>query len=456
MGDLIKREIYRSAKSKVIIVTFIIICIWIVGSWGLGELSDQIFPQGDWKEDTIQQVELDKQNLSDDSISREERAEIERDLKIQQYILDHDIGETDWRVGHIGTYLFKGAGDQERQKAIDESFEAEDWRIYLRWEDQGYKRSLQNESAAPLEKLEADMMLRINQLRYDENIAPEGFSDTENYQDWRNEVLYRYWDNQDLLFYEECFPASQDSYLTPSEKKYLEQECQLDWYRVKNNVPSNLSNARANFLQYTSYMKYAIFFCMLFLFTGVFTRELETGTMRQTMLLPYSRKKIFGAKCISMVIMAGGILTAAYLISVLAAMIVYRTPVQDEVFILFDHVIQMNFYLNLLMKYFVGWLEIMMIVFFIIWFGVYGFSATFVTIAGVILYYGKFIISVIATQFHLTIVRFIPLVWFDWNQFLGEKLLVSGLSPGMCVIGSVLIGSVLLVSSMRRFSTMDF
>ena len=358
------------------------------------------------------------------------------------------------RKGLFLNYIKRGAGDADEQLAIDTALEKDDWKIYYKYLDSVYQQIVNHPASTVKERREAEIRLEVNRLYFDYDIEPESMSDY--YEDWRNQEINHYIEAKTALMNAELYEEAEEYYLTETQKKQLQEEVKVALYRIKNNVPTNEGNKKAEFLELSQNVKYIGYLCAIVLFVQIFVRDFERKNMTQLGLQPYSRKELFWSKVCSMLLISSALLFVCFLSSAILANVLYQETINDCILILEENVVQMNFYGYILLMYVLGEVEVMIAATFIIWFGIYGFSSAFTIVIGCVLFFGKFALALAANRYHIFALRFVPLVWFDWSQFLRGDILVAGTTVGLSVIGTIVIGGLLLISANRQYMRMDF
>lgn len=308
---------------------------------------------------------------------------------------------------------------------------------------------------APFEYLDAMVQLNLNQLRYEYDIIPEAQSD--KYNDWRNEVLYQYQNNLEMILGSELMEGEiEEYYLTDAMKKDLEKEQKLLLYRLENNVPVNREKGNAENIHNSQYIRYVAYVILILLFTQIFAQEFDRKTIQQTLLLPYKREKIYFSKLIVILQVACIYMILHFLVSILSVHFLSEEKIYNQLIVLNHSIFSMNYYLYIFIEHILGILEFLFIIIVMSWFTICGFSGSFVSIAGVVCCFFRFFLSYAANQYHLYFLKYIPLLWLDWQQYLDANPCIPGLSISMGMIGSLVFFGIFFATSLYMFRHKDF
>lgn len=406
------------------------------------------------REELAMEIEELQEELKAPTLDSIEKEELQRELKIKQYCQEHNIGQYHWKSELVRYYLYGNAPEQEAQQAINLAMKNDDWKIYYHYLDTVWKNDLRNSDSTKMDRLEATVQLKINSLLYQYNIEPEGMAD--EYQDWRNEVLYQYSDILNSLLGAELYQGDEDYYLSNAERKELRQQGKFLLYRLEHNIRPNRERGAADNMTAAVYAKYFAYAVLLILFYQIFIQEFDKKTICQTLLLPCSRREIYISKFLVMLQISVLYMLLHYIVSIVLVNGLSSEKIYSQLIMVSGHVFSVNFYGYLLLQYFLGVLEIIVTSIIMTWFGICGFSGVFSVVAGIITCYSKFLIVFIANRYHLFGLCFIPTVWFDWQQFLDGKPDIPNTSAGMGIIGTLIIFTAFFISGNKIFEKRDF
>ncbi len=460
MGNIIKRDWYIILRNKLFIVGLFLMLFlttaitYIYYNYYSVLMADTDDTDGakegeDAIADAITELEM---SLEEDGIDEDTKSAIKMDIAVEKYCLEHGISSNSWKSRPlIKAYLYKTALEPAEQKAIDQAIDTDNWKIYYQYLDSTYKKTIEEELS--FGRLDAMVQLESNQLLYKYDIIPESPSD--KYTDWRNEVIYQYQYNLErLLGAEEG--EREEYYLTDVMKKDLEEEQKLLLYRLENNVPVNRENGDAENIHNAQYIRYVAYVILILLFAQIFAQEFDRKTIQQTLLLPYKREKIYLSKLFVILQAACVYMILHFLVSILSVHLLSGEKIYDQLIVLNHSIVSMNYYLYIFIEHILGILEFLFIIIVMSWFTICGFSASFVSIAGVVCCFLKFFLIYAANQFHLFFLKYVPLLWLDWQQYLDANPCIPGLSMSMGMIGSLVLFGIFFASSLYMFIHKDF
>lgn len=404
----------------------------------------------EWFEEVAADIDDMKEKLKSSSLDDTERSELQQDLKIEEYCMEHAIGFNHWKRILVKYYFNPNGMDKKEYQAVKQAFDKDDWKIYYRYQDSAMREEIKNGTA----DWDVTVQLKANALLYKYDIEPEGMA--EEYQDWRNELVYQYQDILETLLGAELYPGEEDYYLTAQQKRALKEEEKLILYRLAHNVRPNRQWGAGDNMKAAVYARYAVYAILLMLFVQIFVQEFDKKTIYQTLLLPYSRKEIYAAKLLMMLKISVLFMLVQYAANIITVNALSAETVYDQLVTVQGHLFHVNFYVFLLLKYLAGVLEIMVTSLLMTWFGICGFSGIFSVAMGLIVCYSRFFIVFAANKFHLYGLRFVPSLWFDWQQFLEEKPDIPNTSTAMGVTGTLIILCLLIFSGKRIFQSRDY
>lgn len=458
MENIIKRDWFIHRRNKLFITGLVLtlflnvsICYLYHNFYSVSMADDT-----NWKQESEEYIAETEMSLEDEGIDEDTKDAIKRDIAVEKYRLEHDIPPNSWKTEYvIRDYLYKMTNqeDSARQKAIEQAMETDDWKIYYRYLDSTYKKTIET-SEEKSEVLDAMVGLESNQLLYKYDIIPEILSD--HYQDWRNEVYYQYQNNLNILLGAELMEGdSKDYYLTDAMKKDLEKKQEILLYRLEHNIPANRDHGDADNIHNAQIVRYVVYIILILLFSQIFAQEFDQKTIQQVLFLPYKREKIFISKFIVLLQIACVYMILNFLVSILSVHIFSGEMIYDQLIVLNHSIFSMNYYLYIFIEYILGILDLFFIITVMSWFTICGFGASFVSIMGVVCCFLRFFLIYAANQFHLFFLKYIPLLWLDWQQYLEASPCIPGLSMSMGIIGSLLLFGLFFASSLFMFIHKD-
>lgn len=453
MGNLIKREWYLLARHRGFWLGILLSISCVIFLCFFYHVNFKPATKEHEREELVLEIEELQEELKVPTLDDAEKEELQRELKIKQYCRAHNIGQYHWKAGLVRYYLYGNAPEQEAQQAINLSMKNDDWKIYYHYLDTLWKKDLDNPDSTKMDRLEATVQLKINSLLYQYNIEPEGMAD--EYQDWRNEVLYQYSDILTSLLGAELYQGDEEYYLSNSERKELKQQGKLLLYRLEHNIRPNRERGAADNMKAAEYAKYVAYAVLLILFYQIFIQEFDKKTICQTLLLPCSRKQIYISKFLVMIQISVLFMLSHYVVSIFTVSELYSEKIYSQLIMVSGHIFSVNYYGYLLLQYFLSVLEIIVTSIIMTWFGICGFSGVFSMVVGIIICYSKFLIVLIANRYHLFVLRFLPTIWFDWQQFLDGTPNIPNTSAGMGIIGTLIIIIAFFISGYKIFEKRD-
>lgn len=453
MLNLLKRDCYFILK-KGTILKYSVICLLTIMLLTFGyeniKKSNET-TKNDWKYN----IEDELQDLSSVKLKKDDASEnIKKNIKIDKYRLKHNISDNDWRVNLVKSFLYKTCDQKEEQKAIDSALSKNNWKIYYKYRLKCNKDIINSDDGLERDVEEAKLQDIIINLYFKYNIVPEGRSDI--YNDWRNEEIYKYYDaNMSLKLYN-IYYGDSDYYLSGSEIKNLKQVSRISMYRIKNNIKSNDLNNSANLYQYLLDGKYVVFLCCLLYFFKISNDKFKRKIIRTDIIVPVERKVIYFEREIMFIGMYWILSLIYWIVAFLTVSVLHGVKINDFIYIINGKVGSMNFYLYLFIMWLTAFIEIYIIQNIIRIFELYDAPITISIFVSIFLLLGKFLIKEAAHRFHLYVLKYIPVVWFDWGQFVGNQPYVSGTKAVLCIIGSSLIVILCVLHSYKVFEKKSF
>lgn len=453
MLNLLKRDCYFILK-KGTMLKYSVICLLTIMLLTFGyeniKKSNEA-TKNDWKYN----IEDELQDLSSVKLKKDDASEnVKKIIKIDKYRLKHNISDNDWRVNLVKSFLYKTCDQKEEQKAIDSALSKNNWKIYYKYRLKRNKDIINSDDGLERDIEEAKLQDIIINLYFEYNIVPEGRSDI--YNDWRNEEIYKYYDaNMSLKLYN-IYYGDSDYYLSGSEIKNLKQVSRISLYRIKNNIKSNDLNNSANLYQYLLDGKYVVFLCCLLYFFKISNDKFKRKIIRTDIIVPVERKVIYFEREIMFIGMYWILSLIYWIVAFLSVSVLHGVKINDFIYIINGKVGSMNFYLYLFIMWLTAFIEIYIIQNIIRIFELYDAPITISIFVSIFLLLGKFLIKEAAHRFHLYVLKYIPVVWFDWGQFVGNQPYVSGTKAGLCIIGSCLIVILCVLHSYKVFEQKSF
>jgi ABC-2 type transport system permease protein len=390
-----------------------------------------------WREKLIGEIGTLQGHLKDTSLDDAARKEIEMQLKIDQFRLDHEIMPSDWRYREITTY-FSLASDPE-PSSQDGATEilgyilTDDWQAFYRMGEVEYKSALENYAANTFQYIEAKIYLAENELRYQYDIKPI-------YNNWKHKMADELTDNRIKIIMSEMFFADEDLRLSDAEVENLTTRNTIILYRIQHNYPEIKRKTLPYSMNATVDIALLVSVFMIVLTALCITNEYNYGTILQLFSYPFKRFKIILAKMVALVSIALGLLVLLYTVSILFGGLFFGFDVSGPyLFQSNGSIFEINYYVYVLAKYALSFIEVLVYISIAMTVSVLTRNAA-VTIGLVTLpaILAKPILETLTIDYKLNNLNLIPFASFDLNQFLDNDLMVSGLTLPLAIAMTIL------------------
>ena len=285
-----------------------------------------------WKDDLRYQIEDMKTNNFDkngEHVTSEEIApENQIIIEQYQYQISSDIPPTSWKaavltdISNKKISILPSAEPTEAQKLeaekeitrLQDIIKQEDWKKYIALSDEITKNS------TTITQAEKDIILKINKLRIDYDVAPEDNSgrsyahvysvngvpiiSDEEKNSWKKDILSQTENSMRLLMDPNNENMGYDYYGNIMTRKTVEAEIEVNIHRLKtNNSPYSDDSFIASFTGGPSSM-FIVLLLLIIISGTLVSQEFSRGTIKFLAVTPNRRHKIFTAKLLSLLTMA--------------------------------------------------------------------------------------------------------------------------------------------------------
>lgn len=439
--NLIKNEYIKLYKRPFIWISLILVVIICFG------IALVLFTYNDnksdmdanWEEQTKAEIKNLEQSLTDKNLQDSYKGEIEINIKTDKVILKYNIKPSDWRR-NLGRQL--AVLDDENINISDDQTNAlrsiiinDDWKTDIKNQNKMYEEDLENNPPVSYKYKEALNTLKISDLRFKYNIKP-----TLSDSDWKNNALIKLAMNKSSLLENEFFWAEDQYSLSDAEVKNLTDENILLLYKLEHDIPDVQIKSLSSYLEKSTILGTIVMVIMIVLSSMCITNEYTYGTNSQLLIYPYKRWKVLISKCIVLALSTLGILIIIYLSSFLIGILFFHNAnIAPFLMVQNGKAIEINYFIYILIKYIFIFIEITMYSSLAILLSLLsknpGISIGITTILALV---SKPILSTLSTTYKIDNLKFVPLSSFDFNQFIDNKILVSGITPPFAIIMTIL------------------
>ncbi len=408
-----------------------------------------------WREGLISEIESLQDKLNDMSIAVMERQELEMLIKIDNFRLDHEIIPSDWRYRVVSVYFGlireKSPEAQEQADKIYEYIITDDWKAYLRMNEYQYYLAIDNYEETTFQYIEAKIYLDENDLRYQYDIKPV-------YNNWKHNMADELTENRLKVIMSEMFFADENLRLSDAQVDNLKNRNLMILYRIQHDYPETGRKTLPFSMNATVALTVLVTLFAIVLTSLCITSEYSYQTVLQLFSYPYNRYKVILAKMVALGSIVFGFIVIQYSFSILFGGLFFGFEVlSPHLLVANGSIVEINYFVYILIKYGLATLETIIYVSIAAAISVATKNAP-VTICLVSLpaLLAKPVLKTLTIDYKLNHLNWIPFSSYDFNQFLDNDLIVSGLSLELAMLITLLTLLTANAATLIKVGSQDF
>lgn len=327
MNKLIKNELFKISKKKVIYILFIIIALVIVVNTAIGtsiyEGTIVDHTQESRKQKQVELMEQLKQIESEKNV--DDYVEIKTELDMENLVMSYPYGSWQERVitkyenalkeilRQINMYTYKIEDKEELAKMQSkyntflQPLKEDNWKSFVSKEitiiEQNIKELEKEIIKTDDEEQKNIIKAQMQQYKFDLEILTLRLSENISYATSdRNTLLKEYEDNKQTL---NAYPKDYGKYNYNEKLQYnktLESVKELE-YKIHNNIPTlEADNARDMLNSSFEFYEVLIILVIIIIAGSIVSEEFNKGTIKLLLVKPFMRWKILLSKFLASVI----------------------------------------------------------------------------------------------------------------------------------------------------------
>lgn len=233
------------------------------------------------------EIEILKEQLQDNTLSKSEKEEIERQIKIYEIRIKNQIYRTDWRS--------EALADINIDNKTLEIVEKNDFDGYMDQKQEKLKKKFDDKQISQEEYDDEKILLEL-QKKY--GISKD---DPKIFYDYRAQVISDICQKQKSI--RTGIDSQTNKVLTEKQKKQYEDDIKISIYKIENNIEkaNSTSDYKMTFESFaTSFVTAFIAIFVIIVAGSAIATEISTGTIKFWALTPNKRWKILTAKILSL------------------------------------------------------------------------------------------------------------------------------------------------------------
>lgn len=358
-------------------------------------------------------------------------------IQSMQYCLDNEIKPSDWRSSIVSSYIEALNGDDAELAGYFKTIiENDDWREYYKYSIKYHEdmfESIPNSKASRLITIDKFELA----LKY--NIKPTEKKDDANKQ------LIMYIQNMSQLIDNELSPNSELYYLSDNQIKALESENKILLYKMEHKIAQTDIISIENYMfKVSEYLIFIVAIISVIISATSIAGEYTLGTIKNLLIMPCRRKEIIFSKIIVISISVLVMTLLLMVSSMISGLIAFGEPSAPKLFVSNDDILEINYYKYILLRFLFGYIKIMM-------YSLTAFTLSqiarssniIIALISVLIVSLNPLIAYLSSEYRFTGLKWLPMISFDFNQFLEHTVIAQGLTLPMA-IGVVIITFLLL------------
>ena len=429
MKQLMKNEMEKLLKTPMSYLLIIVTCA-IVAIYS--ELLYSGFKEDDdtdknWKVTYTGEISNMKNYIKDPTSDKGMVENAKLEIMSLEYKIEHNIPPSDWRNYIVPFYI------EARELGISKDVEKylsminrDDWKAMCKLDDENTKSIMSNYETGSYQYKLNQLDLLQNELRYQYNIKPT------YKKEWKNDALKKYITNCQAILKSNNFIVKDGDSLSDVDVEKLNNDNQLLLYKIKHNVADipdkSLGNLYANSFQ----LGIIVVLAGIIIICYLITTEYSNGTLAKLLSYPYKRWKIITSKLIATIVFTVVITFAFVATALVVGWILFGfSDIPSYLTVQNGSVVELNYYTYLLLKVVCILIEAIVYISIglclSIWFENIGVS---MGISLTIALASPWVITYLSHNLEIGWLKYVPSASFDMSQFIENKYVTAGLSPG--------------------------
>ena len=289
----------------------------------------QVVYESDWKSNIEEQIKTYKEELSDEFISQNEKAEIENRIKICEIRLENNIEtySSNWRNTILREMENAGTIDQDLLNLVTKN----DFENYIKFKRENIKKQLDNKE---ITQEEYNDQISLLDLREKYQIGNNNGEDKTTNE--KENVLTKISNEQKSI--RTGINYRTNKVLSVDEKKKYEDDIKISIYKLEHNITDNEYSSSQNYRTIFESLAPSFVMVLIAIFAMIvagsaISSEISTGTIKFWALTPNKRWKILTAKVLSLVFYLIIITLIMSILSIICSNIFFKTQGYEYFFV---------------------------------------------------------------------------------------------------------------------------